>query len=124
MGARLGGWKRRQAARQPSMPNAAKPLSIAMIWLFGTGCAVFVFFPELVPISMDPDPAHGLTSLMHVNGSRGTPSYDCYTYPWAAGAYTSLRIAVLIAVAPFAAAVIYLYRTRQRKIRSGSSDSS
>ena len=86
-----------------------------MIWLFGAGCAVFVFFPQLVPISMDPDPANGFTSLLHINGSRGTPSYDCYTYPWAASTYKSLRITVLLAVAPFAAAVIYLYRTRKRE---------
>jgi hypothetical protein len=98
----------------PPKPQIARRCSIAMIWLFAAGCAVFAFYPGIVPASMEPDPARGLSTLMHINGSRGMPSYVCYTYAWAAGAYTSLRIAILLAVAPFAAAVIFLYRTRRQ----------
>ncbi len=94
------------------MPRIARRLSIIVIWAFLGTCAVFMFFPELVPIAMDPDPARGLTTLLHVNGTRGTPSYDCYTWPWAAETYKALRIGVMAAAAPFVAALIVVHRTR------------
>lgn len=95
------------------MSSVARWLGPFVIWSFVGSCAVFVFFPELVPMSFNADSGHGLTSLVHINGTRGTPNYDCYTYPWAANVYATLRIAILVGVVPFVSALIFRHRAKQ-----------
>jgi hypothetical protein len=92
-------------------------LNLVVIWVYLGCCVVFVLFPRLVPISLEPDSIRGLTSQIHIRPVRGMSGCDCYTYAWSANVYDDLRMGILWGAVPFVLALIFWFRTRQPNVR-------
>ena len=107
-----------RAGGKPSRQRISRRLSVFVIWGFLGCCALFALAPKLMPLAPNPDPGSGLTSLVDINSARGIPGCYCYTYPWLANAYESLRVGILWGLVPLVLALIVLYLTKPPRAKA------